>query len=106
MIVDAIYIPAIDGFKIAVMVRNCIIIPVAPVRENILVRESRRHMIWSTHSNDVNEYLAITFEKRSELLEGIGEIANMTKDSDREDFVKFLSELRLVQISFMQSEST
>ena len=89
MIVDAIYIPAIDGFKIAVMVRNCIIIPVAPVRENILVRESRRHMIWSTHSNDVNEYLAITFEKRSELLEGIGEIANMTKDSDREDFVKF-----------------
>jgi hypothetical protein len=73
-----------------------VMVPIPAMGENVFMRESRGHVIGDSHSDDMDQSPTLGLEEGGQLLQRLGQVAHMAKNTHGNYLVKFLGKLNVI----------
>ncbi len=81
VVVHTIEIPALHCFQVTTMTWDGVMVPIPAMGEDVLMSEPRRHIIRDSHRDDMDQCPALGLEQGGQLLQGLGQVAHMAKNT-------------------------
>lgn len=82
-----------------------IVLPVPPMREDVFESKARGHIVGKIHCVYMDERFPVVLENSCEVLESLGQITDVLKDANRENFVEFATEVHVIDVPLHQGET-